>query len=137
MSKWAVLDSNESTIQIDDTAIIKELDRMRDAIIWKSFFGAKSPVSVESNSKNVFVDTLDDMDPNEPIYLIDSGNGKYELTFCISTKERRAFTLENTDSNATRNQLLKTVLPATGLFATVVGLGYFSAKRFYKKTSYV
>ena len=126
--------SETAEAQIDALEYTNELDKMRDAIIWKSFFGAKSPVSVESNSKNVFMDELDDdMDPNEPISLIYYGNGKYELTYCKSNKERWALTLKNTDSNATRNQLLKTVLPATGLFATLVGLGYISAQSYKKR----
>ena len=179
MSIWKywdpLLPKNEK--QIEDPLILNELDRMRDAIIWKRFRSASNTISQSSKSAHVFdkillnpiLDTIQydiimkrlrsaqssktanvsDKHLSNPIrdtsvQLTSWRHGPfYYLDYDTnSTSTNKTYYLENVDANDKNINpnyiLLKLLAPAaTGLFATVVGLGYFSAKRFYTKTSYV
>ena len=180
MSIWKYRDplllKNEK-ITIEDPLILDELDRMRDAIIWKRFRSADNPISQSSKSAHVFdkillnliLDTipydiirkrlrsaqssktanefekhLSNPIRNTSVQLTSWRHGPfYYLDYDTNSNSmKKTYYLENVDANDKKINpnyiLLKLLAPAaTGLFATLVGLGYISSRAYNKRKPFI
>jgi hypothetical protein len=146
MSIWKYWDPLLLKIEkkIEDPLILDELDRMRDAIIWKRFRSANNPISQSSKSANAFDKILLNRKRDTPVLLSSYRYGTlYYLDYTTKpTSTNKTYRLENVDSNGdkinTDYVLLKLLAPAaTGLFATLVGLGYISSRAYNKRKPFI
>ena len=147
MSFWKVTWPFVQNEKWTNPAINENLDKMRDAIIWKKICGdwqSTWAIEVEGNSETVFGSGPLTVVSNTKIKLRDNGSGDYTLTYESPTYKGIPCTLANVDSknkiikpDITPYILHKIVLPATGLFATLAGLGYISAQSYKKRKPFI
>ena len=140
MSFWKVTWPPTNNEHWNNPATTEKLDKMRDAIIWEKIFGNQPSnwaITVKGNSGTVFGSSSLKVLPNKEIKLTDNGNGDYTLWYASLDYSATSCTLANVDSknkiikpDITPYILHKIVLPATGLFATLAGLGYISAQSY-------
>ena len=147
MSFWKVTYPETRKEYWNNPATTEKLDKMRDAIIWEKIFGnhpSNWAITVKGNSGTEFGSSSLKVLPNTPIEFTDNGNGDYTLWYTSHKYPGNTCNLINIDSknkiikpDITPYILHKIVLPATGLFATLAGLGYISSRAYKKRKPFI
>ena len=147
MSFWKVTWPPTNNEHWNNPATTEKLDKMRDAIIWEKIFGNQPSnwaITVKGNSGTVFGFSSLGVLPNTPIEFTDNGNGEYTLWYASNAYPVNTCRLTNVDSkdkiikpDITPYILHKIILPATGLFATLAGLGYISSRAYNKRKPFI